>query len=162
MNRLVFEGIDALGRFAEFLESRVGALEVANLEGGKVVSEVLYENAMGIFGDNHKLADLAQSTQDERTRLGYSANEPLKRDGKLLKAHVEKAFGPGVGAIGSREMVQLYSETGFVNARSGTSVPPRPVFRIALEESQPAVIEIANAIAGVGVGAPVEIIKSIK
>lgn len=162
MSRLVFEGLHALGEFTEFLESRAAAIEMAELEAGKVITEVLYEKAMGVFGDNTKLADLAQSTQDERTRLGYSANNPLKRDGSLLADNVEKASGPGVGAIGSREMVQLYSETGFVNARSGTSVPPRPVFRIALEESQPAVIEIANAIAGVGVGAPVEIIKSIK
>lgn len=148
--RLVFEGLRALGEFAEFLESRVGAMEVAELEAGKVITEVLYDKAMGIFGNSNKLADLAQSTQDERTALGYSANNPLVRDGELLRDNVERASGPGVGGIGSREEVQLHHETGYVNARTGTSVPPRPVFKLALDESEPAVIAIASAIAETG------------
>lgn len=145
-----FEGAHALGHFAHFLERQAERIEVAEEQAGHVISEVLYEKAEHIFGDNQKLAHLAQATQDERMAKGYTPDDPLFRDGSLLKSKVERMHALGVGAIGTPEKVQLYHEYGYVNARTGRAVPPRPVFRRALEESTGAVLAVAEMLAGAG------------
>lgn len=144
-----FRGLE---QFAKFLERQAVESVAATEAAAVAVTDVLYENAHKTFGDVSKLESLAPATQEERARLGYSENEPLLRDGSLLRDNVEKEHGPVTGGIGSAEMVQLYHELGYVNARTGTSVPPRPVFKIALDESEPVVLELQQEIAAVTFG----------
>lgn len=146
---LHFEG---LGHFTHFLERTAEAIEAVEGQSGRVISEVLYDKAEHIFGDNAKLAHLAQATQDERSAKGFTPDDPLLRNGSLLKSKVERAHAHGVGGIGTPEKIQLHHEYGYINARTGRSVPPRPVFRRALEESSGAILAIAEMLAGVGLG----------
>lgn len=132
MIQRTFEG---LGELAEFLESSVAIHEEAIAAVAAGSAAVLHDRAVKTFGDKSKLAPLAQSTQDERAALGYTPDEPLLRDGKLLRDSVEQAHSPTMAAIGSSEPIMAYHEYGYVNARTGTSVPPRPVFKITLIES---------------------------
>lgn len=153
MGNRYFTGPTAFQKFTEFLAERPRAARIALEDAGEIAADSLYDHIVRVFGDTHKLAPLAASTQKDRQEHGFAANMPLFRTGALLLSHIEKAHKPGVGAVGSKEMVQKYSELGFVNARSKTSVPPRPVFRIGLEDSEPDMLAIAEAICGVALGA---------
>jgi hypothetical protein len=135
---------DGLGHFAEALEQMAG-IHIAAVEAtAEASSHVLQKNVVDTFGDSSKLADLAQATQDERVRLGYSANDPLLRTGELLRDSVERVHVGLEVAVGSNEPVMLYHEFGYVNARTGTSVPPRPAFKIGMEESAPEIGEMVE------------------
>lgn len=148
-----FTGDNPLADFAKFLGERPAALNVALDGAGFLVAEKLYENAGSIFGDVHKLHPLAEATQAERLKKGYTPNDPLYRDGTRLKASMEKVHTRGFGAIGSSDPVQRAHELGYINARTGRSVPPRPVYRLALQESKDDVLTIGEALAGVALGA---------
>lgn len=128
--------IHGLGELAAiFEETALLHVEAIDLLAG-VSAEVLHHNALEIFG-SPKLRDLEQSTQDDRVAKGYSANEPLKRDGKLLHDHVEKAHVGDMAGIGSAEPVQAAHEYGYFNVRAKKFVAPRPVFKMAMIESGP-------------------------
>lgn len=152
MADLVFRG---LGEFANFLEERVGVEESALALAAEMSADVMYEKAKKIYGDSSKLAPLAQATQDERVSLGYTPNDPLLRDGRLLRDSLEKAHVGAIGGIGSDEIIHYYHEHGYINAMSGASVPARPVFRLAFQESAPEleaiVKEVIQGVLGFGV-----------
>lgn len=139
MIKRVFEDLE---QFTEFLEASVAIHKEAIAAVAMGSAALMHERATKTFGDTSKLAPLAQATQDERTSLGFTPDKPLLRDGSLLRDSVEKAYTPTMAAIGSDEPIMLYSEYGFVNARTGTSVPPRPVFKITAIESIPAIEEM--------------------
>jgi hypothetical protein len=150
---LVFAGIDAFEKFTRFLEKQTAIAELPFVAGAEASSHVIYRNVRKVFGDNTKLADLAQATQDERTALGFTPNDPLKRDGTLLLASV-KRFHEGLEAgAGSNEPIMLYSETGFVNARTGRPVPPRPAFEVGMRDSLAEIELILDAAIDVALGA---------
>jgi hypothetical protein len=139
----VFEGLASFSRAcAEMAELQPRLLAAT----AGLSATILKRKAQSIFGSPEYLASLAQATQDERARLGYAPNEPLLRDGTLLRASVEgKSASTGEQAIagtGSKEPIMGYHEHGYVNARTGRPVPPRPVFKIALVESAPEVREL--------------------
>jgi phage gpG-like protein len=140
-----FEG---LGQFADFLEERAALHDEAIHVAAGASALTIFRKAQSIFGDASKLEELAPATQDERTRLGYSANEPLLRDGSLLKDRLEHGHEGMFAGVGSEEPVMAYHEYGYLNARTGNAVPPRPVLRIAMEESGPSVLAILEAVLG--------------
>ena len=154
MADIIFEGlgIEGLEHFAGFLEKRASAFELPFFAATEAISFALEEKVLEVFGDNTKLADLAPATQAEREALGYEANEPLFRDGALLKDHIEREAQGLVAGVGSAEPVQLYHEMGYINARTGNPVPPRPVFEIGLKDSEVAVTEILGAATQVALG----------
>ncbi len=145
----VFDGLEM---FADFLEENAAIhTEVIDLlaEGS---SHVLHDKAFKIYGDDSKLADLAPSTQAERERLGYDPNLPLYRDGELLRAHLERGSEGNLAGIGSAEPVQAYHEFGYINARTGNAVPPRPVMHEAMIESAPDIEALLHQAMGVMLG----------
>lgn len=124
--------LESLGKFLE--AQAVRHPEVLSLA-TRGSAGILYGHAYETFGDNSKLEDLAPSTQDERERLGYTPNDPLYRDGRLLRDSVEEHHDVMFAAIGSSEPVMVVQEFGDAH------VPPRPVFKIALEESMMEVVD---------------------
>ncbi len=145
----VFEG---MGAFADFLGAQAKVHPEIIGIASEAAAGMMHGTAKKVFGDVHKLAELADSTQQERAALGYSANEPLLRTGELLRDSVEEFATPGIAAIGSSEPVMMYHEYGYINHRSGNPVPPRPVFKITLEESLPAVESLVAQALAVGLG----------
>jgi phage gpG-like protein len=152
MGMRVFEGLmqlaDAFGESAAIHEEAMVAATGMS-------SVVLERNIHDVFGDSNKLATLAQSTQDERTDLGYSPNDPLVRDGRFLRASIERGHQGLVAGVGSSEPAMEAHEFGYLTRPFGNpnaalvSVPPRPVFRIGMQESEPeigAIVDEALAI----------------
>lgn len=128
---------DGLGKLAAFFEENA-AIETTIVETmAAMSSHVLHDKAFHIYGDDTKLAPLAQATQDERSQRGYDPNLPLYRDGALLRDHLERGNEGPLAGIGSEEPVQAYHEFGYVNARTGEAVPARPVIHQAMVESAP-------------------------
>lgn len=134
----------SLASFAHFFEERTAAVVPV----GKLViaesARMLYEKTRRTYG-SHKLADLAQATQADRVAQGYTPNDPLLRDGSLLRDSLEFEVGEDFAAVGSSEPIAAYHEYGYINARTGTSVPARPVFMLALESVMPKVVEMIEA-----------------
>ncbi len=137
----MFRGLE---QFSTFLERGV-VLQIAALAVTAEAASVLMEEKIkAVYGDETKLAPLAPATQEERANLGYSTDEPLLRTGELLRDSVHhEAAGP-LAVAGSDEPIAAYQEYGFYNHRTGNMVPPRPAFKIGLEEAMSEIIEIAS------------------
>lgn len=108
-------------------------------------SVILHDKVLETFGDATKLATLAPATQEDRLQQGYSPNDPLYRDGTLLRDAVEREHEGATAGVGSAEPIQRDHEFGYINARTGNPVPPRPVFKIAMQESREKVLAIVGA-----------------
>ncbi len=75
-----------------------------------------YQAAVGPFP---RWQQLAPSTQEERARLGFTPNDPLKRTGELARS-IEITIQGHTGYVGTNDPVAPYQEYG--TAR----IPPRP------------------------------------
>lgn len=125
-------------------EAAILEVEARHVVAG-MAAHVLRERVLDDFGDASKLAPLAQATQDDRAAKGYTPNDPLLRDGSLLRDSTEIMHEGATGGVGSSEPVQRDHEYGYVNARTGNPVPPRPVYKIAMQESQAKILAIVEA-----------------
>jgi hypothetical protein len=144
MQTKFINGFGELARVFDRIAIEVGPMiDLVQADTARIVEKHIKDD----FGDTTRLAALSQYTQDDRVSMGYSPDEPLLRDGTLLRDQVVSAHAGPVAEVGSPEPVQLYSENGFVNARTGTSVPPRPVFRDgALDSKHDVVTAFEDAI----------------
>lgn len=79
----------------------------------------VYQPATGPFPE---WPELAESTQEERERLGFTPNDPLLRDGSLLRASVSRACHGLDAVVGSTSDIMIYTEFGT------SRMPARPVF----------------------------------
>lgn len=79
-------------------------------------------------------AELAESTKDERARLGYSEDEPLLREGDLRDS-IEHEVSELEAVIGTNSDIAEYHEFGT------SKMPPRPFMGPALVRNHDAIIE---------------------
>ena len=86
-----------------------------------------YQGEVGAFP---AWAPLAQATQDERVRLGYTPDDPLLRSGETRDT-VTHAVSGTEGVIGSDSDVMVYQELGTPD------IPPRPVLGPAAIRNKP-------------------------
>lgn len=84
-----------------------------------------YQEAVGPFPE---WAELAESTQEERERLGFTPNDPLLRRGDLRDSFKHQT-GDQQAVIGSTSPIMAYQEFGT------DRIPPRPVVGPAALES---------------------------
>ncbi len=141
----------SLASFSRFLDQRVEVIvPVGKLMLG-ATARILSRKVKSLYGDK-VFADLAPATPAQRVRLGYAPNRPLLRSGALLRDQVEMGVAENVAGAGTPEVINAYHEYGYVNARTGRPVPPRPVFKLALEESAPKIMAMIEANVGVQLG----------
>lgn len=117
--------------FADKLRQLAGSEEEKMHQGLKIVANLItetakeeigtYQNAAGKFP---AWAPLAESTEREKLRLGYNANEPLLRTGALRDSITNKVERL-TAIIGSTSPIMLYHEYGTVR------MPARPVIGLA-------------------------------
>jgi len=82
-----------------------------------------YQEAIGNYP---AWAELAESTEDEKARLGAPADAPLLRYGDLQKSFRSELEGDETVIVGSTDPVMEYHEFGT------SKMPPRPVLGPAL------------------------------
>lgn len=96
------------------LVSHIGALRakaaILPAECAVVAAPILGASIREVIG-SHELRDLKPSTQAERERLGYGANDPLLRSGDYLRSIHEAAEG-SCAAAGSDNPEAAYFEHG--------------------------------------------------
>jgi phage gpG-like protein len=153
-----FHSLAELGRH---LVECAGRSEVAHVAAVRLSADVLHKRATKIYGDATKLEHLAAATQADRAAKGYSPNDPLLRTGELLRDSLEKSVEGSWAGVGSAEPVHLYHEQGYFNVRAGHAVPPRPVFKIALQESAPDIDAIAQDAVAATLGMPSSLLLPI-
>lgn len=135
--------LENLLQLADIFEELAVAMVPAVSVGKDAAAKVIKAKVDEIYGNATKLATLSDYTQVDRASQGFSQNEPLLRDGELLKDSVRiEDIGPEGADIGSDEPVHLYHELGYMNMRTGNPVPARPVFHIAAAESEELVATI--------------------
>jgi hypothetical protein len=93
----------------------------------------------GAVGDYPAWAELKESTQQERVRLGYTPNDPLYRSGDLMSSIYSGVdMGAKVAAVGSDDPVMLYQEKGT------PTIPPRAALGPALFQNKKKIQKIAS------------------
>ena len=90
----------------------------------------VYQPAVGAFDE---WAELAESTQTERERLGFTPNDPLLRT-RGLRDSIEHRVGDLEAEIGSDSDIMVYQEFGTER------IPPRPVLGPAAERNHDAIL----------------------
>jgi hypothetical protein len=140
----------SIGEFIAFLseaphrvsEQARDALErAAQVVEGEAKSEIgHYQGSAGPFTG---WAELADSTKDERVRLGYSENDPLLRDGTMRDSighEVEMTgLGEGQAVIGSASQIAEYQELGT------DRIPPRSFLGGGLIRREAEVVELIGS-----------------
>jgi len=96
-----------------------------------------YQGAIGPFPE---WAELADSTQADRGRLGYPENEPLLRSGELRDS-ISHGVEELTATIGSTSDIMVYQEFGT------PTIPPRPVLGPAAEANHDTILrELGGAV----------------
>lgn len=93
-----------------------------------------YQEAIGPFV---KWEDLADSTEKEKARLGYSLDAPLLRNGNL-KRSIQKTVAVPEAVVGSDDQVMVYQELGTEH------IPPRSTIGAASIHSAPRICSMAS------------------
>lgn len=135
----------SLGEFLMYFERKLAlqkSKEVKALELSAKLLQTAAKEKFGVYqaaiGDYPRWAPLDQSTREQRVRLGYSADEPLYRDGSLLKDSIQKTVDPikMEAVVGSTEQVMVYQEMGTA------TIPPRPVLGPTGLENEKLILDI--------------------
>lgn len=96
--------------------------EHARHEGVERAAKLIEAKAKAVLGTyDYDWPELADATQEERVRQGFTANEPELRSGKLRDS-IGHVVDGNRAVVGSTEMTAVYAELG--TSRS----PPRPIF----------------------------------
>lgn len=126
----------SLSEFANHLVKGVVAVEVWKHHALEQACKIVEKEAKHVIGTyEYGWPQLAEATQEERVRLGYSANEPLLREtayGQPIKWTGKKGKGGSglrdsishyvegdAGYVGSDSKIAVYQELGTV------TIPPR-------------------------------------
>lgn len=126
-----------LGSFARFVERLPIAERFADLVARAEAAEHIEKKVKDIFGNASALEPaLAESTQDERVRMGFSATETLLRTGALRDSIHWGHVSPRVTLIGSDSDIMPYHEFG---GSTGGRPPKRaPLARTMAAEDEAA------------------------
>lgn len=131
MSHSLLDFVRDLGKFGAMVEiTRHEVLEEACQLVEKEAKDVIGEYRAG-----YNWPQLAQSTQEERARLGYPPNEPLLREGDL-RASIEHTVAWDAGYVGSNSKIAVYQELGT------SKIPPRPFLGGAAAAKEKEVLEL--------------------
>ena len=117
----------SLGDFARYLGDLERMLRPGDRRALRQAARLLQKHAKAKFGEYQPQAgsfvawaQLAQSTMDERARLGYPEDEPLLREGEL-RASIERQSDDREAQVGSNDDIMVLQELGT------SRMPPRSV-----------------------------------
>lgn len=143
---------DNLGALAlHLIESTAAEVEAVHVGMDKATA-LLQREMKGEFGHYQSAAgpfpawaELAESTKEERARLGYPDDEPLLREGDLrdsIEREVHNLDGiNSEGIVGSTSEIMPFHEFGT------SKMPPRPVVGTALYRNAEKVAKLIGAYA---------------
>ena len=96
--------------------------EHARHEGVARAAKLIEDKAKAVLGTyDYNWPELAVTTQEDRVRRGFTANEPELRSG-ALRDSISHVVEGDRAVVGSTDMNAVYAELGTSRA------PPRPIF----------------------------------
>lgn len=124
----------SLAGFAAHVGGMIVEVEVAKREALEEAAKIIEEEAKRVLGTyDYNWPQLAQSTQDQRTHLGYTPNDPGLRSG-AMRDSIEHTVFQGIyrddAEIGSNDDNLVYFELGT------SKQPPRSVLAGAAHEKE--------------------------
>lgn len=147
----------SLAAFGLHMIEREVATVVALGAGLEIIAQKIEETAkdeIGMYqpevGPFQEWAPLADSTEDEKARLGYPADAPLLRTGEMRDS-IEHQVKGLEAVIGSPSDKLYYQEFGT------DKIPPRPVIGPAAYRNQQTIQRVvgAAAVSGLTDGSPI-------
>lgn len=100
------------GAFASFLTATIGELHHAKHAALEKAAKLVETEAKEVIGTySYGWPQLAKSTQQDRTRRGFSANEPLLRSGELRNS-INHEVSDNRAIVGSNLDAAVYAESG--------------------------------------------------
>lgn len=142
---------ESLGALALHLAERQVKLAVELHEGLRVVAESVEKTAKEKIGEYQSESGpfqawepLAESTEDEKARMGYPSDAPLLREGDLRDSIQHEVAGLEA-VVGSRSPIAAYQEFGT------SKIPPRPFIGPAAFESKKEIIAVLGAVLVAGI-----------
>jgi len=143
----------SLVEFAAELE-RLGALDATNreiIEAGCKMIRFEARRVIGSYDAKPTWPQLAESTQRNREKKGFPANEPLLRTGDLRDSIEYQVISDHEGNVGSNLDIAVYQELGT------SKMPPRPFLSTSAKKMGPEIAKMAGRataarIAGQGFG----------
>lgn len=142
---------DSLGAFAAHLVTAATAEVLALHKGLKAACVEVEKTAKGEIGTYQTAigpfpawAPLADSTEDQKARMGYPADSPLLASGDMQASYTNEVQGLE-GVIGTNDEKALYDETGTTN------MPPRPVLGPAVLHNRERIERLIGEAAVVGI-----------
>lgn len=131
--------------FAEELDAMAVRLAEAPFRAAAITAPVLADAVKEIFGHDPPLQTLADATQTERVRIGFTPNDPLVRTGELRDS-VEHDTDGTIAGVGSSNFLAPIHEFGTAH------IPPRPAFKLGFEAAYEYVQRIWSGIIGRALG----------
>jgi HK97 gp10 family phage protein len=130
---VVARQIEGLNNFAGVLMAMPAAIRASNRRALNAAAKIIKTDARAQIGEYQEAVgnypaweQLADSTEDEKARLGAPADAPLERFGDLKKSFRSTLVSSEEVIIGSTDPVMTYHELGT------SKMPPRPVLGPAL------------------------------
>ena len=134
----------SLNSFINHLAEMAGHVLVAEHQALKKAAEIVEKEAkseigeyQGAIGTFSAWEQLASATQEDRVSKGYSANNPLLRDGTLRDSISHEVHGL-TAAIGSTSDIMVYQELGT------EKIPPRAVLGPSLMRKRKQVLQLVG------------------
>lgn len=111
---------DRIADFVQYLSGQVATLPAVErmvLERAGALVQHEAQSAIGTY--RYGWPQLAESTQKDRVRKGFPANEPLLRTGEMERS-IEHTVRGRTAHVGSNSQIAVYQELGT------SRIPPRP------------------------------------
>lgn len=112
--------------FIQHLSVMAAEVVVAEHEGLERAARIIEAEAEAEIGHYQEQAgefeawqELAESTKDERVKLGFTENDPLLRDGSKIKDTIEYTVGDKEAEVGTNSQEAEWAELGT------SKMPPR-------------------------------------
>ena len=125
-------GFGSLAEFAAHLSTLTVHTEHNQHEALERAAELVEHTAKKVIGTyDLQWAALSEFTKEDRVSKGFPADEPLLRTGQLRESIHHSVNMRGIigswneARVGSNSDIAVWQELGFVNTRTGRSVPPR-------------------------------------
>jgi phage gpG-like protein len=140
---MALRSFTSIGSFVNFLTAEVAvSADTGRKAALEALAKIIAAECKRVIG-TYELGwpQLAEATQAERERLGYSANEPLLREGTLRDSIGYEIVKPGeLAIVGSTSEIAVYQELGT------STIPARSFLAATAAQKGEAAAKIAGGI----------------
>ncbi len=131
-----FSSFAALGAAFAGLAEALHEERKRAMEKACVILEEEAKAAIGTYRDGYNWPQLAEATQEDRVRKGFTPNDPLLRTGELQRSIEHKVESADLGYVGTNDAKAKFQEFGT------SKIPPRPFLGGALHAKGEEVAEV--------------------